>query len=85
MKIKKGALDPFRANTHVSCIYNSPITAGESVTEVHAVPSTYVEMRENIERVLHFMSSKKIRMHHIQAKGEYMNRTNMHLITRSCC
>lgn len=44
------------------------VIAGESVTEVHAVPSTYVEMRENIERVLHFMSSKKIRMHHIQAK-----------------
>ena len=39
------------------------------------MPSTYVEMRENIERVLHFMSSKKIRMHHIQAKGTVKNCT----------
>ena len=44
-------------------------SAGENVTEIHAVPSTYLQMRENVERVLHFMSSKKIKMHRIQAKG----------------
>lgn len=45
------------------------LSAGEDISGVHDVPSTYAEMKENIERILHFMSAKKIRMHHIMAKG----------------
>lgn len=72
LKKKPGArlVEDLRNDTRdgVAFIELISVIAGESVTEVHAVPSSYVEMRENIERVLHFMSSKKIRMHHIQAK-----------------
>ena len=45
------------------------LLAEEAVTGVHAVPSNYAQMKENVERVLHFMSSKRIRMHHVSAKG----------------
>ncbi|XP_052285903.1 dixin-like isoform X2 [Dreissena polymorpha] len=44
------------------------VIAGETIAGVHDVPSTYAEMKENVERILQFMSSKKIRMHHIMAK-----------------
>ncbi|XP_052803591.1 dixin-like isoform X3 [Mya arenaria] len=44
------------------------VIAGEDIAGVHDVPSTYAEMKENVERILHFMAAKKIRMHHIMAK-----------------
>ena len=45
-------------------------TAGESLARVEHNPVTPAAMRENIERVLQFMASKKIRMHHTSAKGK---------------
>ncbi|KAL5019595.1 hypothetical protein ScPMuIL_002487 [Solemya velum] len=44
------------------------IVAGEQLPGVHMVPANQTEMRENIERVLHFMMTNRIRMHHITAK-----------------
>ena len=32
-------------------------------------PSNYHAMRENVDRVLQFMSAQKIKMHHVSSKG----------------
>jgi len=36
---------------------------------IHVNPSSHQEMRENVEKVLQFVASKKIRMHQTSAKG----------------
>ena len=45
------------------------ILGGEHMSGVHLCPSTYGEMRENIERILHYMTTNRIRMHHTNPKG----------------
>lgn len=44
------------------------IVAGDKLPGIHMVPSNYGEMKENVEKVLHYMSSNRIRMHHASAK-----------------
>lgn len=43
--------------------------AGEKLNGVHVNPTSQQEMRENVEKVLQFVASKKIRMHQTSAKG----------------
>ncbi|XP_075298654.1 dixin isoform X3 [Opisthocomus hoazin] len=44
------------------------IVAGEKLNGIHVNPSSHQEMRENVEKVLQFVASKKIRMHQTSAK-----------------
>ncbi|XP_072281742.1 dixin isoform X2 [Pyxicephalus adspersus] len=44
------------------------IVAGEKLNGIHQQPSNPQEMRDNVEKVLQFMASKKIRMHQTTAK-----------------
>ncbi|XP_040546296.1 dixin isoform X3 [Gallus gallus] len=44
------------------------IVAGEKLNGVHVNPTNQQEMRENVEKVLQFVASKKIRMHQTSAK-----------------
>ncbi|XP_045209608.2 dixin-like isoform X2 [Mercenaria mercenaria] len=72
LKKKPGArlVEDLRYDTRdgVAFIDLISVIAGEEISGVHDVPSTFAEMKENVERILHFMSAKKIRMHHIMAK-----------------
>ncbi|NXI21084.1 DIXC1 protein, partial [Sterrhoptilus dennistouni] len=43
-------------------------SAGEKLSGIEANPSSQQEMRENVEKVLQFVASKKIRMHQTSAK-----------------
>lgn len=43
--------------------------AGEKLNGVQVNPTSQQEMRENVEKVLQFVASKKIRMHQTSAKG----------------
>lgn len=45
-------------------------TAGEKLSGVQVSPTSQQEMRENVDKVLQFVASKKIRMHQTSAKGE---------------
>ncbi|KAJ7304947.1 hypothetical protein JRQ81_010643 [Phrynocephalus forsythii] len=44
------------------------IVAGEKLSGVQASPTSQQEMKENVEKVLQFVASKKIRMHQTSAK-----------------
>ncbi|RMB91985.1 hypothetical protein DUI87_31514 [Hirundo rustica rustica] len=44
------------------------IVAGEKLSGIEANPSSQQEMRENVEKVLQFVASRKIRMHQTSAK-----------------
>ncbi|KAL2295772.1 hypothetical protein Nmel_017293 [Mimus melanotis] len=44
------------------------IVAGEKLSGIEVNPSSQQEMRENVEKVLQFVASKKIRMHQTSAK-----------------
>lgn len=44
------------------------IVGGEKLSGVHTCPSTYGEMRENVERIIQYMTSNRIRMHHTNPK-----------------
>ncbi|XP_066566605.1 dixin isoform X2 [Amia ocellicauda] len=44
------------------------IVAGEFLEGIHSTPSDAQEMRENVEKVLQFVASKRIRMHQTSAK-----------------
>ncbi|XP_017659152.1 PREDICTED: dixin-like, partial [Lepidothrix coronata] len=44
------------------------IVAGEKLSGIEANPTSQQEMRENVEKVLQFVASKKIRMHQTSAK-----------------
>ncbi|KAJ6653989.1 hypothetical protein lerEdw1_007621 [Lerista edwardsae] len=44
------------------------IVAGEKLSGVQVSPTSQQEMRENVEKVLQFVASKKIRMHQTSAK-----------------
>ncbi|KAM9299251.1 dixin isoform 2-T2 [Gastrophryne carolinensis] len=44
------------------------IVAGEKLGGIHQQPNGTQEMRENVDKVLQFMASKKIRMHQTSAK-----------------
>uniref|UniRef100_A0ABM5EQH6 Dixin isoform X5 n=1 Tax=Pogona vitticeps TaxID=103695 RepID=A0ABM5EQH6_9SAUR len=44
------------------------IVAGEKLSGVQASPASPQEMKENVEKVLQFVASKKIRMHQMSAK-----------------
>ncbi|XP_048369109.1 dixin [Sphaerodactylus townsendi] len=44
------------------------IIAGEKLSGVQVSPTSQQEMKENVEKVLQFVASKKIRMHQITAK-----------------
>lgn len=46
-------------------------SAGEKLSGIEANPSSQQEMRENVEKVLQFVASKKIRMHQTSAKGAW--------------
>lgn len=46
--------------------------AGEKLSGLQVRPSSQQEMRENVDKVLQFVASKKIRMHQTSAKGKYM-------------
>ncbi|XP_030100287.1 dixin isoform X4 [Mus musculus] len=48
--------------------YLIEIVAGEKLTGVQLSPSNQQEMKSNVERVLQFVASKKIRMHQTSAK-----------------
>uniref|UniRef100_A0A8C3VDZ6 Dixin n=1 Tax=Catharus ustulatus TaxID=91951 RepID=A0A8C3VDZ6_CATUS len=43
-------------------------SAGEKLSGIEAKPSSQQEMKENVEKVLQFVASKKIRMHQTSAK-----------------
>ncbi|KAK2532770.1 Dixdc1 [Columba guinea] len=45
------------------------IVAGEKLNGIRVNPTSQQEMRENVEKVLQFVASKKIRMHQTSAKG----------------
>ena len=45
------------------------LSAGEVLEGVHLTPRDREESRENVERVLQFISSKHIRMPHTSARG----------------
>ncbi|XP_058865674.1 dixin-like isoform X1 [Acipenser ruthenus] len=44
------------------------IVAGEHLSGIHMNPSSQQEMKENVEKVLQFISSKRIRMHQASAR-----------------
>ncbi|XP_041090826.1 dixin isoform X2 [Polyodon spathula] len=44
------------------------IVAGEHLSGIHMNPSSQQEMKENVEKVLQFVSSKRIRMHQASAR-----------------
>lgn len=44
------------------------IVAGQTIAGVHMVPSGSKEMKENIDAILRFMSTNRIRMHHTSAR-----------------
>ncbi|KAG8141618.1 hypothetical protein E2320_007213 [Naja naja] len=46
------------------------IVAGEKLLGVEESPTNQQAMKENVEKVLQFVASKKIRMHQTSAKGE---------------
>ena len=46
------------------------LTAGEKLSGVQLSPSNQQEMKNNVEKVLQFVASKKIRMHQTSAKGQ---------------
>ncbi|CAH2320294.1 dixin isoform X2 [Pelobates cultripes] len=48
--------------------YLIEIVAGEKLTGINEKPKCTQEMRENVEKVLQFVASKKIRMHQTSAK-----------------
>lgn len=52
-----------------SCIF-SLLTAGEKLSGVQLSPNNQQEMKNNVEKVLQFVASKKIRMHQTSAKGQ---------------
>ncbi|XP_071508896.1 dixin-like [Diadema antillarum] len=52
----------------VALVHLVEIVSGETLSRVDYNPSTTTVMRENVERVLQFMASKRIRMHHTSAK-----------------
>ncbi|XP_059036471.1 dixin isoform X4 [Mustela lutreola] len=49
--------------------YLIEIVAGEKLKGVQLAPSNQQEMKNNVEKVLQFVASKKIRMHQTSAKG----------------
>lgn len=51
------------------CFVSPLLTAGEKLSGVQLSPSNQQEMKDNVERVLQFVASKKIRMHQTSAKG----------------
>ncbi|XP_028356758.1 dixin isoform X3 [Physeter macrocephalus] len=50
--------------------YLIEIVAGEKLSGVQLSPSNQQEMKNNVEKVLQFVASKKIRMHQTSAKGQ---------------
>lgn len=48
------------------------LTAGEKLSGVQLSPSNQQEMKSNVEKVLQFVASKKIRMHQTSAKGRWL-------------
>lgn len=50
----------------LSCL----LAAGESLEDVHYCPQDELEKRENVEKVLQFVSSKRIRMPQTSSRGE---------------
>lgn len=44
-------------------------SANEKISDIHPSPSTYAQMKENVDRVLQFMFANKIKMHHITTRG----------------
>ncbi|XP_033100238.1 dixin-like isoform X2 [Anneissia japonica] len=52
----------------VALVHLIEIVSGETLARVDYNPQTSTAMRENVERVLQFMASKRIRMHHTSAK-----------------
>ncbi|XP_053307673.1 dixin isoform X2 [Spea bombifrons] len=70
---KKVGINPVRdlrldLRDGVVLCYLIEIVAGEKLDGIHQQPSSTQEMRENVEKVLQFVSSKKIRMHQTSAK-----------------
>lgn len=52
----------------VALVHLVEIVSGEPLARVDYKPQTSTAMKENVERVLQFMTSKRIRMHHTSAK-----------------
>ncbi|XP_072342686.1 dixin isoform X7 [Scyliorhinus torazame] len=52
----------------VVLIHLVEIVAGEQLSEICFNPSSYQEMKDNVEKVLQFIASKKIRMHQTSAR-----------------
>ncbi|KAI8775538.1 dixin isoform X1 [Biomphalaria glabrata] len=44
------------------------VIANEEIEGAHPAPSTYSQMKENVDKVLLFMSAHKIKMHHITTR-----------------
>ena len=55
----------FLGNICFTCFF---VSAGEKIAGIIQQPESLQGMRENLERVLQFMASKKIRMHAITSK-----------------
>ncbi|XP_071842046.1 dixin-like isoform X2 [Apostichopus japonicus] len=52
----------------VALVHLVEIVSGESLARADYTPQTSTAMKENVERVLQFMTTKRIRMHHTSAK-----------------
>lgn len=46
--------------------------AGEKI-EIDVEPASSSIMKENVEKILQFISAKKIRLHHVAAKGTLLS------------
>lgn len=58
------------------------LTAGEKLSGVQLSPRNQQEMRNNVEKVLQFVASKKIRMHQTSAKGQCLVTFSVHEYTQ---
>ncbi|XP_067827079.1 dixin-like isoform X2 [Heptranchias perlo] len=52
----------------VALIHLVEIVAGEQLGDIYFNPSSHQEMKDNVEKVLQFVASKKIRMHQTSAR-----------------
>ncbi|NIG60522.1 dixin isoform X3 [Pontoporia blainvillei] len=68
MSILDVSSSPGSSGVHTS--WNHGPSAGEKLSGIQLSPSNQQEMKNNVEKVLQFVASKKIRMHQTSAKGQ---------------
>ncbi|PIK48586.1 putative dixin [Apostichopus japonicus] len=62
----------------VALVHLLEIVSGESLARADYTPQTSTAMKENVERVLQFMTTKRIRMHHTSAKAQLCEAGTQH-------